>query len=311
MPIKLPPHLPAQEVLAKEGIFVMDEDRAFHQDIRPLKIAILNLMPLKEVTEVQLLRLIGNTPLQIEVTLLHPKNHDTKNTPAEHMASFYHTFDEIRGQKFDGMIITGAPIELFDFEEITYWDELVEIMEWTKSNVTSTMHICWGAQAGLYYHYGVPKHTLDSKVFGVFPHYTNDYKGENDKLLKGFDDEFFVPHSRRTEVRHEDIAKNPKVVILSESEESGVYIAIAKHGRRIFVMGHSEYDPLTLKTEYDRDKNKGVDIEVPKHYFKDDDPDKDPIVRWRSHSNLLFSNWINYYVYQETPYDIESIKSEE
>ncbi|MGE4215041.1 MAG: homoserine O-succinyltransferase [Anaerotignaceae bacterium] len=311
MPIKLPAHLPAQEVLAQEGIFVMDEDRAFHQDIRPLKIAILNLMPLKEVTEVQLLRLVGNTPLQIEVTLLHPKNHDTKNTPAEHMASFYHTFDEIKGQKFDGMIITGAPIELFDFEEITYWDELVEIMEWTKSNVTSTLHICWGAQAGLYYHYGIPKHTLDKKVFGVFPHYTNDYKGENDKLLKGFDDEFFVPHSRRTEVRHEDIAKNPKVVILSESEESGVYIAIAKHGRRIFVMGHSEYDPLTLKTEYDRDKNKGVDIEVPKHYFKDDDPDKDPIVRWRSHSNLLFSNWINYYVYQETPYDIDSIKSEE
>ncbi|MEA5082605.1 MAG: homoserine O-succinyltransferase [Lachnospiraceae bacterium] len=311
MPIKLPAHLPAQEVLAKEGIFVMDEDRAFHQDIRPLKIAILNLMPLKEVTEVQLLRLIGNTPLQIEVTLLHPKNHDTKNTPAEHMASFYHTFDEIRCQKFDGMIITGAPIELYDFEEINYWDELVEIMEWTKSNVTSTMHICWGAQAGLYYHYGIPKHTLDKKVFGVFPHYTNDFKGENDKLLKGFDDEFFVPHSRRTEVRREDIAKNPKVVILSESEESGVYIAIAKHGRRIFVMGHSEYDPLTLKAEYERDKNKGVDIDVPKHYFKDDDPDKDPIVRWRSHSNLLFSNWINYYVYQETPYDIDSIKSEE
>ncbi|MDD3571128.1 MAG: homoserine O-succinyltransferase [Lachnospiraceae bacterium] len=311
MPIKLPAHLPAQEVLAKEGIFVMDEDRAFHQDIRPLKIAILNLMPLKEVTEVQLLRLIGNTPLQIEVTLLHPKNHDTKNTPAEHMASFYHTFDEIKGQKFDGMIITGAPIELYDFEEINYWDELVEIMEWTKSNVTSTMHICWGAQAGLYYHYGIPKHTLDEKVFGVFPHYTNYFKGENDNLLKGFYDEFFVPHSRRTEVRHEDIAKNPKVVILSESEESGVYIAIAKHGRRIFVMGHSEYDPLTLKTEYERDKNKGIDIDVPKHYFKDDDPDKEPIVRWRSHSNLLFSNWINYYVYQETPYDIDSIKSEE
>lgn len=311
MPIKLPPFLPAQEVLAKEGIFVMDEDRAFHQDIRPLKIAILNLMPLKEVTEVQLLRLIGNTPLQIEVTLLHPKNHDTKNTPAEHMASFYHTFDEIKNQKFDGMIITGAPIELFEFEEITYWDELVQIMEWTKSNVTSTMHICWGAQAGLYYHYGIPKHTLDKKVFGVFPHYTNNYKDETDELLKGFDDEFFVPHSRRTEVRSKDISKNPKVVILSESEESGVYIAIAKHGRQIFVMGHSEYDPLTLKTEYERDKNKGVDIHVPLHYFKDDDPSKEPIVRWRSHSNLLFSNWINYYVYQETPYDIENIKYEE
>ncbi len=308
MPIKLPKNLPAQEVLAKEGIFVMDEDRAFHQDIRPLRVAILNLMPLKEVTEIQLLRLLGNTPLQVEVTLLHPKNHDSKNTPAEHMKSFYHTFDEVKKQKFDGMIITGAPIELFEFEEVTYWDEMKEILEWTKNNVTSTLHICWGAQAGLYYHYGIPKRNLEKKVFGVFPHYTNDF---GDKLLKGFDDEFFVPHSRRTEVTREDINKNPKVVILSESEESGVYIAIAKHGRQIFVMGHSEYDPLTLKNEYDRDIAKGIDIDVPKHYFQDNDPNKRPLVRWRSHSNLLFSNWLNYYVYQETPYDVESIKSEE
>ncbi|MGL4791750.1 MAG: homoserine O-acetyltransferase MetA [Anaerotignaceae bacterium] len=306
MPIKLPKNLPAQETLAREGIFVMDEDRAFHQDIRPLKIAILNLMPLKEVTEVQLLRLLGNTPLQVEITLLAPKTHDAKNTPAEHLKSFYHTFDEIKNQKFDGMIITGAPIELFEFEQVNYWEELLQIMEWTKANVTSTMHICWGAQAGLYYHYGIPKCTMENKMFGVFPHYTNDF---DDKLLKGFDDEFFVPHSRHTEVRREDIEKNPKVVILSESEESGVYIAIAKHGRQIFVMGHSEYDPLTLKSEYDRDINKGLEVNVPKHYFKNDDPKNTPIVRWRSHSNLLFSNWLNYYVYQETPYDVDSINA--
>ena len=286
----------------------MDEDRAFHQDIRPLRIAILNLMPLKEVTEVQLLRLLGNTPLQVEITLLAPKNHDPKNTSPEHMKSFYHTFDEVKNEKFDGMIITGAPIELLEFEEIDFWDELVEIMEWTKKNVHSTMHICWGAQAGLYYHYGIPKHTLDQKVFGVFPHYTNDY---GDKLLKGFDDEFFVHHSRRTEVRSEDIAKNPKVVILSESEESGVYIAIAKHGKQIFVMGHSEYDLMTLKQEYDRDVAKGIPIHVPLHYFQDDNPTKRPIMRWRSHSNLLFSNWLNYYVYQETPYDVSQITGEE
>ncbi len=308
MPIKLPVNLPAQEILAKEGIFVMDENRAYHQDIRPLKIAILNLMPLKEITEVQLLRRLGNTPLQIEATLLCPKNHDSKNTPAEYLKSFYHTFDEIKNQKFDGMIITGAPIELYDFEEISYWDELVEIMEWTKSNVTSTLHICWGAQAGLYYHYGIPKTTLDKKLFGVFRHTKNDY---GDKLLRGFDDEFYAPHSRRTESSKADILKNPKVVILSESEEAGVYICIAKHGRQIFVMGHSEYDPNTLKAEYERDIKKGEKIDIPKHYFKDDNPDNPPVVTWRSHSNLLFSNWLNYYVYQETPYDVEKIKPQE
>ena len=308
MPIKLPVNLPAQEILAKEGIFVMDENRAYHQDIRPLKIAILNLMPLKEITEVQLLRRLGNTPLQIEATLLCPKNHDSKNTPAEYLKSFYHTFDEIKNQKFDGMIITGAPIELYDFEEISYWDELVEIMEWTKSNVTSTLHICWGAQAGLYYHYGIPKTKLDKKLFGVFRHTKNDY---GDKLLRGFDDEFYAPHSRRTESSKADILKNPKVVILSESEEAGVYICIAKHGRQIFVMGHSEYDPNTLKAEYERDIKKGEKIDIPKHYFKDDNPDNPPVVTWRSHSNLLFSNWLNYYVYQETPYDVEKIKPQE
>ena len=304
MPIKLPDHLPAKEILSNEGIFVMGEDRAFHQDIRPLKVAILNLMPLKEVTEVQLLRLLGNSPLQVEITLLFPKSHDSQNTPVEHLKSFYHTFDEVKNQKFDGLIITGAPIELMDFEEVDFWQELTEIMEWSKSNVTSTMHICWGAQAGLYYHYGVPKIILNKKISGVFPHYKNPY---HDKLLRGFDDIFYVPHSRRTEVRREDIINTGKVVILSESDESGVYIASAKHGRQIYVMGHSEYDALTLKNEYMRDLAKGINPEVPKHYFKDDNPNNTPLVRWRSHSNILFSNWLNYYVYQETPYDVEKI----
>ena len=304
MPIKLPDHLPAKEILSNEGIFVMGEDRAFHQDIRPLKVAILNLMPLKEVTEVQLLRLLGNSPLQVEITLLFPKSHDSQNTPVEHLKSFYHTFDEVRNQKFDGLIITGAPIELMDFEEVDFWQELTEIMDWSKSNVTSTMHICWGAQAGLYYHYGVPKIILDKKISGVFPHYKNPY---HDKLLRGFDDIFYVPHSRRTEVRREDIINTGKVVILSESDESGVYIASAKHGRQIYVMGHSEYDALTLKNEYMRDLQKGLNPEVPRHYFKDDNPNNMPLVRWRSHSNILFSNWLNYYVYQETPYDVEKI----
>lgn len=304
MPIKVPDNLPAKAVLSNEHIFVMGESRAFHQDIRPLKIAILNLMPLKEVTEVQLLRLIGNTPLQIETTLLHPKSHDSKNTAAEHLKSFYHVFDEVKEQKFDGMIITGAPIELYEFEEVNYWNELVQIMEWTRTHVTSTLHICWGAQAGLYYHYGIPKYTLDEKMFGVFPHHIVK---KNIDLLRGFDDEFFVPHSRHTEVRSEDVRKEPKLHILSESEESGLYIASSKHGSRIFVMGHSEYDPLTLKAEYDRDCKIRKDVPIPKHYFKDNDPKKDPVVRWRSHSNLLFSNWLNYYVYQTTPYDLENI----
>lgn len=304
MPIKVPDNLPAKEILSEEHIFVMDESRAFHQDIRPLKIAILNLMPLKEVTEVQLLRLLGNTPLQIETTLLHPETYDAKNTPAEHMKSFYHVFSEIKDQKFDGMVITGAPIEHLNFEDVEYWKELKKIMEWSKKNVTSTLHICWGAQAGLYYHYGVPKYPLEKKMFGIFLHTKNK---TNINLLRGFDEEFFVPHSRHTEVKRKDLEKVPKLEILSESEESGVYLAMTKNGRQIFVMGHSEYDPLTLKTEYDRDIAKGLDIEPPKHYFKDDNPKNPPFVCWRSHANLLYSNWLNYYVYQETPYDVASI----
>ena len=305
MPIKLPDNIPAKDILSDEGIFVMDESRAYHQDIRPLRVAVLNLMPLKEVTEVQLLRLLANSPLQVEITLLFPKSHDAQNTPVEHLKRYYHTFDEIKEQKFDRLIITGAPIELLDFEEVDFWQELTDIMEWSKSNVTSTLHICWGAQAGLYYHYGIPKIILDKKISGVFEHYKNPY---SDKLLRGFDDVFYVPHSRRTEVRREDILKNGKVVILSESDESGVYIASAKHGRQIFVMGHSEYDALTLKNEYMRDLAKGANPEVPKHYFKNDDPNNTPLVRWRSHSNILYSNWLNYYVYQETPYDVTEIK---
>lgn len=305
MPIKVPDHLPAKKVLADEHIFVMGEDRAFHQDIRPLHIAILNLMPLKEITEVQLLRLLGNTPLQIEVVLLHPNSHDSKNTSASHLQSFYHVFDEIKDRKFDGFIITGAPIEELAFEEVNYWAELVEIMEWTKTNVTSTLHICWGAQAGLYYHYGIPKYPLPEKMFGVFPHKVT---GRRVDLLRGFDDEFYVPHSRHTEVRREDILQVPKLEIFSESAESGVYIVSTHNGRRIFVMGHSEYDPLTLKEEYDRDIAKGMDILPPRHYFPGDDPTKPPIVKWRSHSNLLFSNWLNYYVYQETPYELEKLQ---
>lgn len=306
MPIKVPDNLPAKEILTQEGIFVMDESRAFHQDIRPLKIAILNLMPLKEITEVQLLRLLGNSPLQLETVLLHPTSHDSKNTSAEHLKSFYHVFDEIKDQKFDGMIITGAPIENLEYEEVNYWEELVRIMEWTKQNVTSTLHICWGAQAGLYYHYGIPKYPLKEKMFGVFLHKVLE---KNVNLLRGFDDEFYVPHSRHTEVRIEDVEKISKLKILSVSEESGLYIAATKGGSQIFVMGHSEYDPLTLKNEYDRDMAKHMDnVPFPKHYFKEDDATKPPIVKWRSHSSLLFSNWLNYYVYQETPYDLSAIK---
>lgn len=304
MPIKVPDNLPAKEILTDEHIFVMGENRAFHQDIRPLKILIFNLMPLKEITEVQILRLIGNTPLQIDIDLMAPASHDSKNTSSEHLKSFYHTFNEIKHQKYDGMIITGAPVENFEYEEVNYWDELTEIMEWSKKNVTSTLHICWGAQAGLYYHYGIPKYSLDKKMFGVFPHKVNV---KNVDLMRGFDDLFYVPHSRHTEVRAEDIRKNPHLKILSESEESGVYIVSNQSGSRIFVMGHSEYDPETLKNEYIRDKNKGLDIDIPKHYFVDDDPSKETIVRWRSHANLLYSNWLNYYVYQVTEYDINSI----
>ena len=305
MPIKIPDNLPAFEILNSENIFVMQETRAFRQDIRPLKIAILNLMPTKIVTEVQLLRQLGNTPLQVEIVLLHPKSYIPKNTPTEHLSTFYSTFDDIKDQKFDGLIITGAPIETMEFEEVAYWEELCEIMDWSQENVFSTLYICWGAQAGLYYHYGIPKYPLPAKMFGVFPHNLNV---QNVKLLRGFDDVFYVPHSRHTEIKREDIIKVNELEILSESKESGVYIVRSKNDRQIFVTGHSEYDPATLKSEYDRDVNLGLDIEIPKNYYTDDDPKKEPTVRWRGHSNLLFSNWLNYYVYQETPYDLNELK---
>lgn len=305
MPIKIPDNLPAMETLHNENIFVMSEDRAYHQDIRPLNIAILNLMPTKIVTETQILRLLGNSPLQVDIVLLHPKTHISKNTPSEHLTTFYKTFDDIKGQKFDGMIITGAPVEHMGFEEVNYWEELTEIMDWVKRSVTSTLYICWGAQAGLYYHYGIPKYPLESKMFGVFKH---TYNKKNVKLLRGFDDEFYVPHSRHTEVRRKDIEKVPELEILSESEESGIYIVSDKEGRQIFVTGHSEYDPLQLKAEYDRDIGRGLKIDVPRNYFPEDDPTREPLVKWRGHGNLLYSNWLNYYVYQETPFDLGAIK---
>lgn len=305
MPIKIPDNLPAFEVLNSENIFVMSEARAFHQDIRPLRIAILNLMPTKIATETQILRLLGNSPLQVDIVLLHPKSHTSKNTSEQHLTSFYNHFDEVRDRKFDGLVITGAPVEQMPFEEVDYWEELKEIMEWSKSHVTSTLHICWGALAGLYYHYGVSKYPLKNKMFGVFPHTVGR---KNMKLLRGFDDEFYVPHSRHTEVRRDDIANVPELDILSESAEAGVYIAASKDGRQIFVTGHSEYDPLTLKGEYDRDVGKGLDIAVPKNYFPEDDPSREPLVRWKGHSNLLYCNWLNYYVYQETPFDLNEIK---
>lgn len=302
MPIKVPDHLPAREILAEENIFVMDESTAYHQDIRPLRIAILNLMPTKETTETQLLRLIGNTPLQIEVVFLHPATHVSKNTSAEHLEMFYKTFDEIQDQWYDGLIITGAPVEHMPFEDVNYWEELTRIMDWSSRRVTSTLHICWGSQAGLYHHYGVPKHDVDKKIFGVFPHSTEK---QNVPLLRGFDELFFVPQSRHTEVRREDIEKVEELEILSESDESGVYIVSSKDGKQIFVSGHSEYDPLSLKWEYDRDVSKGLDIEVPVNYFPNNDPTRLPRSSWRAHANLLFSNWLNYYVYQETPYEID------
>ena len=301
MPIKVPDNLPAKEILNNENIFVMDESVAYHQDIRPLRIAILNLMPTKETTETQLLRLIGNTPLQVEAVLLHPKTHTSKNTSTDHLRTFYKTFDEISHEYFDGMIITGAPVEQLEFEQVNYWEELKEIMDWSVRHVTSTFHICWAAQAGLYHHYGVPKYDLDKKIFGVFPH---TIEKRNVSLLRGFDEVFYVPQSRHTEVRREDIENIADLEILSSSEESGVYIVVSKNGRQIFVTGHSEYDPTSLKFEFDRDKAKGLRIDVPKNYFPGDNPESMPLSTWRAHGNLLYSNWLNYYVYQLTPYDL-------
>lgn len=301
MPIKVPDHLPAKGILTEENIFVMDESVAYHQDIRPLRIAILNLMPTKETTETQLLRLIGNTPLQIEVVLIRTETHVSKNTSEQHLESFYKTFGEISNQRFDGMIITGAPVEQLPFEEVNYWEELKTIMDWSVTHVTSTFHICWGAQAGLYHHFGVPKIDLDRKLFGVFPHTPTK---RNVQLLRGFDELFFVPQSRHTEVRRDDIEKVPELEIWSESEEAGVYIAATEGGKQIFVTGHSEYDPLTLKWEYDRDISKGLEVDLPVNYYPNNDPTRIPLSSWRAHANLLFSNWLNYYVYQLTPYDL-------
>ncbi len=306
MPIKIPDQLPAKEILTNENIFVMDENRAIHQDIRPLKIAILNLMPTKITTETQLLRLLGNSPLQVEITLLRTETHQSKNTPEEHLINFYQTFNQVESKRFDGLIITGAPVEQMPFEEVDYWDELKAIMEWSLTHVYSTFHICWGAQAGLYYHYGIPKYALPAKQFGIFPH---KLLRRNIKLIRGLDDYFYVPHSRHTEIRRRDIEKIPSLEILAESDEAGVYLAATWDGRQVFVTGHSEYDPLTLKSEYDRDIKLGLPIAIPKNYFMNDDPNEMPIVRWRGHANLLYVNWLNYYVYQETPYDLAELEA--
>lgn len=292
------------DLLNRENIFVMGEERAVHQDIRPLKIVILNLMPRKETTEMQLLRLLGNSPLQVDIVLLRIDSHVSKNTVQEHLDSFYKSFKDIKDQKFDGMIITGAPVEHLEFEEITYWEELQAIMDWTKTHVTSTLHICWGAQAGLYNHYGIPKYPLVEKMFGIFKHDVNKRGVNGMQLLRGFDDEFYVPHSRHTEIKRSDLEKHPELEILSESDKAGIYIVLSQDGRQVFVTGHSEYDTLTLKEEYDRDIAKGLSIAVPVDYFPNDDPTLTPIHRWRSHTSLLFQNWLNYYVYQETPYDL-------
>lgn len=303
MPIKIPDNLPAKEILNQENIFTMDESVAYHQDIRPLRIALLNLMPTKETTETQLLRLIGNTPLQVEFVLLHPKTHTSKNTSVEHLEMFYKTFDDIKDEKLDGMIITGAPVEQMEFEDVNYWEELTQILNWSKHNVTSTLHICWAAQAGLYHHFGVRKFALENKMFGVFPH---TVQVPNTKLLRGFDEVFHVPQSRHTDIRREDIEQCPDLEILSESEESGVYIAATRDGKHIFVTGHSEYDACSLKWEYDRDVSKGLSIEIPKNYYPNNDPSRQPYNTWRAHANLLFSNWLNYYVYQETPFELNA-----
>ncbi len=305
MPIKIPDKLPAKAVLNSENIFVMTEKRAITQDIRPLKIAIVNLMPTKIVTETQLLRLLGNSPLQVEFDFINTATHNSKNTSVAHLASFYKDFEMIKNQKYDGMIITGAPVEKMEFEEVDYWDELKKIMEWSNTNVTSTLHICWAAQAGLYYHFGVPKVSLDKKLSGIYPHKVVRKKA---MLVRGFDDIFYAPHSRYTTVLESDIKKCPDLQIMAKSDEAGIYIVTSKDKKKIFVTGHSEYDKLTLHEEYMRDIQKGLDIEMPKNYYPDNNPKKEPMVTWKAHANLLFTNWLNYYVYQTTPYDITKIK---
>lgn len=300
MPIKTQNELPAKEILERENIFVMDEKRAIHQDIRPLNIAILNLMPLKEETELQILRSLSNTPLQVNVTFVTTSTHESTHTSMSHLNKFYQPFDEIEGENFDGLIITGAPVEHLEYEKVDYWQEMCRIMEWTKTHVTSTLHLCWGAQAGLYYHYGIQKHSLEKKMFGVYRHRVMNRKIP---LVRGFDDYFYAPHSRHTEVRREDIQNNPELTILADSAEAGVFLVIAKDGGQVFVMGHPEYDRLTLDKEYKRDKGKGLEIDLPVNYYPDDDEGEKPLLQWRSHGNILYSNWINYYVYQNTPYE--------
>ena len=307
MPLNLPDKLPAIDILKEENIFVIDNSRASTQDIRPLKIVILNLMPIKITTETDLIRLLSNSPLQIEVSFMKLKSHTSKNTPIEHMKAFYRDFECMRNEKFDGMIITGAPVVHLEFEDVNYWDQIHDIFNWTRTHVTSTLYICWAAQAGLYHHYGIPKYPLDKKMFGIFEHHICEGMSKL-PIFRGFDDVFFVPHSRHTEVRRADIEKHPELTIISESDDSGVHIVMARGGREFYVTGHSEYSPYTLDTEYRRDLGKGLPIDMPKNYYRDNDLEKGPLVRWRSTANLLFSNWLNYYVYQETPYDINQIK---
>lgn len=304
MPLRLPDKLPAIDFLKDENIFVLGNERANSQDIRPLRIAILNLMPLKITTETDLVRLLSNTPLQLDVHLMKVKAHTSKNTPVEHMQAFYRDFEEMRHEKFDGMIITGAPVEHLDYSEVNYWQEITEIFDWARTHVTSVMYICWAAQAGLFYHYGVPKYPLPKKMFGIFPQIPSNSRLP---IFRGFDDVFYMPHSRHTEIRREDILRVPELSIIAESEQSGVSMVMARNGREIFVTGHSEYSPNTLDTEYRRDLAKGLPIEMPVNYYRNDDPDQGPLVTWRGHGNLLFTNWLNYYVYQETPYNIEDI----
>lgn len=305
MPVNIPKGLPAIETLKKENIFVMDNERASTQEIRPLKIAVLNLMPIKITTETDLIRLLSNSPLQIEIDFVKLKSHTSKNTPIKHLQMFYKDFDSIRTQKYDGMIITGAPVEQMDFEEVNYWEEMKCIFDWARHNVTSTLYICWAAQAGLYNYYGIPKYDLPHKMFGVFKHSVSDKKNP---IFRGFDDEFYVPHSRHTEVRRCDIEKIRELKIISESDDAGVYMVMARGGREFYITGHSEYSPNTLDEEYKRDLAKGLEINIPVNYYRNDDPNNKPVVRWKSHANLLFTNWLNYFVYQETPYDINSIE---
>lgn len=305
MPIKIPDNLPAAQILEKENIFVMNADRAYSQDIRPLRLLILNLMPIKSVTETQLLRLLGNTPLQVEVDFIYTESYVPTHTSQDYLTEFYGTFAEVRHRKYDGFIITGAPVEFMDFEEVAYWEEVAEIMEWSKTHAYSSFHICWGAQAGLYYHYGIPKYILPKKISGVYKHHLCV---EHEKLFRGFDDEFYVPHSRNTEEHKEDILNVPELTILAEAEdEAGVYAIANLEQRQFFITGHAEYDPLTLKQEYDRDVKAGLDPEIPRNYYPKDDPTQRPIVRWRSVAHLLFANWLNYYVYQETPYELDTL----